>query len=215
MKKTLSINIRGIVFNIDEDAYQKLNSYLSEIYRHYKNQPGADEIVSDIENRVVELFQERTSSHKQVITLIDVEEVIAILGRPSDFDRELEDDSPPRPQATTRRAKGPKRLYRDPVNRVIGGVCSGLGAYFNVDPVWFRLAFVLAVIFAGTGILLYLILWIVLPPARTVSERLEMRGDPIDIDNIEKAVRKEMHDVKEKFGDYAEQAKQSFRKKQT
>lgn len=210
MKKTLSINIRGIVFNIDEDAYQKLNSYLSEIYRHYKNQPGCDEIVSDIENRIVELFQERLSENKQVITIADVTEVIRILGHPSDFDRELEEDTPPMGNKSTR---GPKRLYRDPESRVIGGVCSGLGAYFNIDPVWFRLLFVLAVIFAGTGILLYLILWIVLPPARTVSERLEMRGDPIDIDNIEKSVRKEMNDVKDKFGDFAEQAKQTFKKK--
>jgi phage shock protein PspC (stress-responsive transcriptional regulator) len=211
MKKTLSINIRGIVFNIDEDAYQKLNNYLSTIHRHYKNQPGCDEIVSDIENRVVELFQERISESKQVITLEDVDEVISILGHPSDFDRELEDDTPPPPGHN--RTSGSKRLYRDPENRVIGGVCSGLGAYFNVDPVWFRLAFVLAVIFAGTGILLYLILWIILPPARTVSERLEMRGETINIDNIEKSVREEMNNVKEKFGDFAEQAKQTFKKK--
>jgi phage shock protein PspC (stress-responsive transcriptional regulator) len=210
MKKTLSINIRGIVFNIDEDAYQKLNSYLSEIYRHYKNQPGCDEIVSDIENRVVELFQERLSENKQVITIADVTEVVGILGHPTDFDRELEDDAPP---IGSKRTKGPKRLYRDPDSRVIGGVCSGLGAYFNIDPVWFRLAFVLAVIFAGTGILLYLILWVILPPARTVSERLEMRGDPIDIDNIEKSVRREMNDVKDKMSDFAEQAKQTFKKK--
>lgn len=211
MKKTLSINIRGIVFNIDEDAYQKLNSYLTEIYRHYKNQPGCDEIVSDIENRVVELFQERLSDTKQVVVLKDVEEVIAILGHPSDFDRELEDDTP-HPSGSGA-ARGTKRLYRDPLERVVGGVCSGLGAYFRIDPVWFRLAFVLAVIMAGTGILLYLILWIILPPARTVSERLEMRGDPIDIDNIEKSVRKEMRDVKDKFDDFAAQAKQSFKKK--
>jgi phage shock protein C len=211
MKKTLNINIRGIVFNIDEDAYQKLNNYLSEIYRHYKGQPGCDEIVSDIENRVVELFQERLSSQKQVITMSDVEEVIGILGHPTDFDRELEEDAPPPPGQ--KRARGAKRLYRDPDDRIIGGVCSGLGAYFRVDPVWFRLAFVLAVIFAGTGILLYLILWIILPPARTVTERLEMRGDPIDIDNIEKSVRREMRDVKNRFDDFADQAKQTFKKK--
>lgn len=212
MKKTLSINIRGIVFNIDEDAYLKLNNYLTEIYRHYKNQPGCDEIVSDIENRVVELFQERLSENKQLITISDVDEVIGILGHPADFDRELEDDTP-NPPSGGKRARGNKRLYRDPENRTIGGVCSGLGAYFSVDPVWFRLAFVLAVVFAGTGILLYLILWVVLPPAYTVSERLEMRGDPIDIDHIEKSVRKEMKDVKEKIGDFAEQAKQTFKKK--
>ena len=211
MKKTLNINIRGIVFNIDEDAYQKLNNYLNEIYKHYKNQPGHEEIVSDIENRIVELFQERLNDKKQVITISDVTEIIGILGHPSDFDRELQDDEP----RSRSYQKGSKRLFRDPENRMIGGVCSGIGIYFDVDPVWFRLAFVVAVIFGGTGVLLYLILWIVLPPARTVTDRLEMKGDPINIDNIEKAVKNEMHDVRDKFGEFTEQAKQTFKKKKT
>ncbi len=214
MKKTLNINIRGIVFNIDEDAYQKLNNYLAEINRYYKNKPGYEDIVNDIENRIVELFQEKVDNKKQVITITDVEDIIGILGHPTDFERELQDDAPPMGNQRSYSGGG-KRLFRDPDNRVIGGVCSGLGHYFRTDPVWFRLAFVLAVIFAGTGILLYLILWIVLPPARTTTDRLNMQGEPINISNIEKSVKEEMHEVKDKLDDFAQQAKQTFKKKTT
>ena len=213
MKKTLNINIRGIVFNIDEDAYQRLNSYLSEINRHYKKKPGYEDIVSDIENRIVELFQEKVSDKKQVITIDDVNEIISILGHPTDFEQELQDDAPQMGSKSSQ--AGPKRLYRDPLNRVIGGVCSGLGYYFRVDPVWFRLAFVLAVIFGGTGILLYVILWIVLPPVRTISDRINMQGNPVNIDNIEKAIKEEIHEVKDKLNDLTNQAKQTFKKKTT
>lgn len=210
MKKTLSINIRGIVFNIDDDAYEMLNSYLAEISRHYKNQVGKEDIMSDIENRIVELLQLKLSEKKQVITKTDIEEVIRTLGWPSDFEKELEEEAT---SYSYRSQKGPKRLFRDPDNRMVGGVCSGLGAYFNLDPVWFRLLFVLAVVFAGSGILVYIILWVVLPPARTITDRMEMRGDPINIENIEKTVREEVKDVKVKFDEFAEQAKQTFKKK--
>jgi phage shock protein PspC (stress-responsive transcriptional regulator) len=210
MKKTLSINIRGIVFNIDEDAYQLLNDYLADINRHYKNQPGHEDIMSDIENRIVELFQQKLSDKKQVINIADVSEIIGVLGRPSDFEQELQDETPPSYSGRKRRSK---RLFRDPDNRMVGGVCSGLGAYFNIDPVWFRLAFVVAVLVGGSGILVYLILWIILPPARSATDRLEMRGEPINIDNIEKAVKEEMKDVKEKFDEFAGQARQTFKKK--
>jgi len=209
MKKTLSINIRGIVFNIDEDAYQELNNYLGEIYKHYKNQPGHEEIVSDIENRIVELFQERINEKKQVIAIADVVEITIILGRPSDFERELQDDF----SSSGTYQSGSKRLFRDSENRMIGGVCSGIGAYFNMDPMWIRLAFLLAVVFLGTGVLLYIILWIVMPPARTLTDRLEMRGDPINISNIEKSVKEEMGQVKDKLDDFAQQAKDTFKKK--
>lgn len=210
MKKTLSINIRGIVFNIDNDAYEMLNKYLAEINRHYKNQVGSEDIMSDIENRIIELLQLKLNDKKQVITIADIEEVIGVLGWPSDFEKELRDETA---SYVAGHKKGPKRLFRDPDNRMIGGVCSGLGAYFNIDPVWFRLIFVFALIFAGGGILVYVILWIVVPPARSASDRMEMRGDPINIDNIEKSVKSEMKDVKVKFDEFAEQAKQTFKKK--
>ena len=92
MKKSLAINIRGIVFNIDDDAYELLNKYLAEINSHYKNQLGQEDIMSDIENRIVELMQEKLSDKKQVVTKEDVEEIIGVLGRPSDFEDELEEE---------------------------------------------------------------------------------------------------------------------------
>lgn len=210
MKKTISINMRGYVFNIDDDAYEVLNKYLNEINNHYKNTPGFEDIINDIENRIAELFQLKMTGNKQVITLIDVSEVIKILGHPSDFDRELEEDQA---SGYAYSGRGTKRLFRDPENRVVGGVCSGLGYYFNIDPVWIRLLFVFGVVFAGTGPLIYLILWIVLPPARSLTDRLEMQGDPINISNIEKAVKEEMADVKDKLGDFAKQAKDTFKNK--
>lgn len=208
MKKTLDIDIRGIVFHIDEDAFEILNNYLSEINNHFKLKMGHDDIINDIETRIVELFQEKLTDKKQVINIVDVEEVISIMGHPSDFDQDSEDDT-----TTYAKTKAIKRLYRDIDNRVIGGVCSGLGAYFNTDPLWFRIAFVVSLFIGGAGAIVYLVIWIITPPAVTVSERLEMRGDPITISNIEKAFKEEMSELKDKLDDLTEQAKQTFKKK--
>jgi len=210
MKKTLDINIRGTVFHIDEDAYEKLNKYLNEISRHFKSKKGHEDIINDIENRIVELFQQKLTDKKQVINLSDVEEVIGVMGHPSDFDQDSEEEANP---SVDTKKKGPKRLFRDIENRTIGGVCSGLGAYFNVDMLWFRIAFIISVFIGGAGALVYLVLWIITPPAVTVSEKLEMQGDPVTISNIEKAIKEEMSELKDKLDDLTEQAKQTFKKK--
>ena len=89
-----------------------------------------------------------------------------------------------------------KRLYRDPDNRVLGGVCGGLGAYFNNDPLLFRILFIIIFFGMGSGLIIYLILWIAIPEARTTAQKLEMRGEPITIENIKKAVREEFENVK-------------------
>jgi len=210
MKKTLNINIKGIIFHLDEDAYNKLNKYLDEINNHFRNKKGREEIINDIENRLTELFQQKLNDKKQVITIEDVDEVIGTMGHPSDFDEDSEDDDTTAPQS---RAKGHKRLFRNVEDRMLGGVCSGLGAYFNIDTVWVRIAFLIALVFAGGSILVYLVLWIVIPPARTVTEKLEMQGDPVTISNIEKAFKEEMNEIKDKLEDLTEQAKQTFKKK--
>lgn len=210
MKKTLDINIRGIVFHIDEDAYDKLNKYLSEISRHFKSKKGHEDIINDIENRIVELFQQKLTDKKQVINIDDVNEIIGIMGHPSDFDQDSEEEA--NPYMDTRK-KRPKRLYRDIDNRVIGGVCSGLGAYFNVDQLWFRVAFIISLFIGGAGALIYLVLWVITPAATTVSDKLEMQGDPVTISNIEKAFKEEMSELKDKLEDLTEQAKQTFKKK--
>ena len=208
MKKTLNINIKGIIFHLDEDAYNKLNTYLEEIKTHFRNKKGQEEIINDIENRIVELFQQKLNDKKQVIVMEDVEEVIRIMGHPADFDEDSEDD-----QTSYLSGKGKKRLFRNIDNRILGGVCSGLGAYFNIDPTIVRVIFLLALFLAGGSILVYVVLWIVIPPARNVSEKLEMQGDPVTISNIEKAFKEEMNEIKDKLDDLTEQAKQTFKKK--
>jgi phage shock protein PspC (stress-responsive transcriptional regulator) len=210
MKKTLSINISGFVFHIDEDAYEKLHRYLEAIKSHFRGFEGKDEVISDVEARVAEILQKKISSSKEVIIMEDVDEVIGILGQPSDFGMDDED-------AASRKEFSysilPKRLYRDPERKVFGGVCSGLGAYFNLDPVWVRVIFIFMVLISGFGLLLYLILWMVVPEARTTAERLEMRGKPVNISNIEKSLGEEVNHLKDKLNDMTSKARYSYRKK--
>ncbi len=202
----MNISIGGIIFHVDEEAYEKLKRYLEEIKKHFNKYAGGEEIISDIEGRIVELFQQKLNSKKEVINMADVNEVISIMGKPSDFDNDNEYNDPDIRQV------GKKRLFRDIDNRMIGGVCSGLGAYFRLDTVWFRLGFVIATL-SGLSILAYLILWIIIPAARTVSEKLEMQGDPVTVSNIEKSIREEVDGLRDKIDDLAAQAKNQFRKK--
>ena len=195
MKKTFTINISGTVFHIDDDAYERLNNYISQINRHFGNDAEAREIVEDIESRISELFQERVKDGNEVITIEYVEEIIRIMGMPEAFDDAKEGEEPQMkiPGQTHR------KLYRDPDDRVLGGVCSGLGAYFNFDPVIIRLIFVALFFGAGSSLLLYLILWIVVPKAYTSAQRLEMRGEEVNINNISKNIKEEVQDVKENY----------------
>lgn len=191
MKKTININLSGQIFHIDEDAYEVLQQYLEQLRKYFSADPGHDEILADIEARIAEMFSQRLGTTRQVVTLQDTQEVIAVMGRPEQI---TNGDA-----EATAAAESPKvirRLFRDPDHRVLGGVCSGISAYFGIDPVWLRLAFVVALIFFGTGVLLYLVLWIVMPEARTASDKLMMRGEPINISNIEKSFKKELVELK-------------------
>ena len=208
MKKTFTVNVNGIVFHIDEDAFNVLNDYLSSIKKHFSREDGRDEIISDIEARIAEILQGSISDQKQVITIEDIEKVIEVIGLPSEFDGdEVFEES-------NSSSKKSKRLYRDPDNTMIGGVCSGLGSYFHSDPVWFRLVFVLAVVFGvGTGLIVYLILWIVVPEAKSTAEKLEMRGEKVNISNIENSIKEEIDKLKDKFNEFSEETKNKFKKK--
>lgn len=206
MNKVMNINIGGTVFFVDEIAYEKLNSYLKAIAKRFKNAKGGDEIIADIESRIVELLQQKLNSNKQIVTIDDIDEVITIMGNPSDFDSE--DDFV---DADVRQIVR-KRLFRDVDNRMVGGVCSGLSAYFQLDALWFRLGFVIATI-SGLSILAYLILWIIVPPALSITEKLEMNGNPVNISNIEKSFREEMDGIRSKLDDLASQARSKFKKK--
>jgi len=199
MKRTLTINISGTVFHIDEDAYEKLQAYLLDINRYFGSDPEGREIIMDIEARIAELFQEKTKSDGNVVTIQHVEEVIEVMGQPSDFAAEEEEEEPAS-HHKKRTFRTGKRLYRDPEHTVLGGVCGGLGAYFNLDPVIFRLAFVLLFLVShGIIVLLYLIFWIVVPKASSTSQRLEMRGEDVNIDNIKKTIKDEFQDVKKNY----------------
>jgi len=214
MKKTLTINISGIIFHIDEDAYDKLNIYLDTLKRHFTNTQGKDEIISDIEGRIAELLQERITDAKQVISLHDVEEVISLMGDPLQFESEEAEEGAEQ-QASTGGGdfRGPKRLYRDQDRKVVGGVAAGLAAYLNVDVLWVRLAFVIFTIIWLSGLLVYAILWIAMPEARTTTEKLQMRGEKVNITNIEKSIKDEVSHLKDKINDLTNQAKKTVEKK--
>lgn len=208
MKKTISVNISGLIFNIEEDAFERLKKYLSTIKGYFDQSESQEEIIGDIEARIAELFSERVSDAKQVITEKDVQDVMDIMGQPEDY---LGDEEPqPTAQSNKRqyseegRSAGSesKKLFRDPDDTILGGVCSGLGAYFGIDTVWLRLAFAGAVIFFGTGLLLYVILWAVIPEAKTTADKLRMNGDPIDVDSIKKKIDEQFERIKS--DDYAD-----------
>ncbi|MEN8228668.1 MAG: PspC domain-containing protein [Bacteroidota bacterium] len=210
MKKAIKINLSGIIFHIDDDAYEKLKTYLDTISRHFSNKQESKEIIDDIESRIAELFQERITDENQVITLTIVNEVIDIMGNPEDIadsGEEAEEKSSFHETYT-----GSKRLYRDPENSVIGGVCGGLAAYFAVDPVIFRLLFVIFFFAGGASILVYIILWIVLPKAESAAQKLEMRGEKVNVSNLEKKIREEYDNVKENVKENVHKAKENVYK---
>jgi phage shock protein PspC (stress-responsive transcriptional regulator) len=203
MKKTYTINISGTVFYIEDEAYEKLNSYIANLKKHFGNNEEGKEIVSDIEARIAELFNSRKSEEEEVINSEWVNEVIKTMGVPEDF-TETEDEE----QSTFSKSRK-RRLYRDPDHKVIGGVCSGLAAYFNIDPVVMRLIFVVLFLINGLGLLLYIILWIAVPEAKTTAQRLEMRGKEANIENIEKWIKKEYQEIESRVKKF------SWRKKKT
>lgn len=195
MNQTLTINISGIVFHIEVDAYEALKVYLNTIKSYFNNSEEREEIMLDIEARVAEIFAEAQNDKNQVIVMADVNKVIAIMGEPEQY---LTDEEEEIPTQKTHRKREDKKLFRDPDDRVLGGVASGLGAYIGLDTVWIRLFFV-AAFFMGFGILTYIILWIVMPEAKTTAEKLKMRGEPINIKNIGKAFESEAQKVGEKL----------------
>lgn len=195
MNQTVTVNISGIVFHIEVDAYDKLKNYLNKIRSYFKNSEECEEIMTDIEARIAELFNARLTSTNQVIRSKDVEEVIGIMGKPEQYIDE-EGESQEERTSTHQNYNTAKKLFRDPDDRMIGGVAAGIAAYFGMEALWLRLFFVVA-IFLGFGFLLYLILWIVIPEAKTASDKLQMKGDAVNIDNIGKTFRNEADKVSE------------------
>jgi phage shock protein C len=199
MKKIININLASRLIPIEDSAYEILRQYLDSLKRYFAREEGADEIVSDIESRIAELFQDKLKKGAHCITDEDVQEMKSAMGTPEQFDGvEAETQQQQASQdALFDKIRPRKRLYRDPESKVLGGVCGGLGAYLNVDPIIFRIIFaLLAVGGFGTGILIYFILWIATPEANTATEKLEMRGERIDVNNIRATVQDEIHAMK-------------------
>lgn len=173
MKESILVNISGSVFYVDADAYKVLNQYMQTIESHYATKPGGIEIYNDIEFKIAEFFHTKVDNTKEAITIIDVNEMIEIMGQPEEY---VYTDTNSHLSDAGSHSKKFKRIYRDVDKNILGGVCAGLGAYLRIDPIIFRLAFLVAFLVFGTGTLVYIVMWILIPPARTVEQKLEMRG---------------------------------------
>ncbi|MEQ8360444.1 MAG: PspC domain-containing protein [Cytophagales bacterium] len=264
MKKNISINIGGIIFHIEEDGYEKLQNYLTQINTYFKKYDDYSEIISDIESRIAEIFSAKLNKDKEVINAEDVEQLIVTMGTVSDFASMEEGDEEFESASSETEMEGNKRLYRDKQRKIIGGVCAGLAHYFKVDALWtrilflivffgfliippasglaliiyialwiavpgkddleedkrikklyrnpddkviggvssglaayfnvdvaiVRLIFVLSVLFFGSGVIIYIVLWLIAPEAETMTEKMQMKGDPVTLSNIETSVKK-------------------------
>ncbi|MES2267640.1 MAG: PspC domain-containing protein [Bacteroidota bacterium] len=196
MNKTIIININGIVFHIEEDAYEILKGYMTDVQRHFLNSADSLEITTDIENRIAEMFNEiLLKEGKQVVVVQDVKTVVEQMGSVEDFEID-EDGAKPHAQQAFTYGSEPRRLFRDPDDHLVAGVCSGIANYFDFNPVWVRLLFALAVAFAGTGVILYIILWIVVPKAVTRADRMAMKGQKLDLQGFKTNFEEELNTVK-------------------
>ena len=199
MNKTININLGGIFFHIDEIAYQKLKRYLDAIRKSLSDDPqGRDEIINDIEHRIGELLSERITSERQVVNENDIDDITKIMGKPEDYlvDEEIFEDEP-----KTKRHTNTKKLFRDGDDKFLGGVCSGLAHYVGIDVIWMRIIWLVLLFGFGIGFLIYPLLWILIPQAETTAEKLQMNGEPVNIDNIERKIREEFSDVSSKVKD--------------
>nr|WP_297785603.1 PspC domain-containing protein [uncultured Allomuricauda sp.] len=199
MNKTVNINLANTLFHIDDDAYNKLRRYLESIRRSFAGTKGSDEIIADIEARIAELFLEKMENERQVITHKEVDQVIEVMGQPEDYmvDEDIFEDEPKKSYAQP--SSRAKKLYRDIDHKYIGGVCAGLEHYLGIDALWIRLIFILLAVFtSGFGLIAYILLWILVPEAATTSQKLDMRGEPVNISNIERKVKEGFDDVAEK-----------------
>ncbi len=183
MIKSFTATISRRVFYIDEDAYHRLDAYLQSIRSHYGTADEGQEILADIEASIAEKFSGLGASEQRSVTLADVEGVLGVLGEVEQFSQGAPAADATQPSASA------KKLYRNPDDAVVAGVCSGLAAYFGVDTLLVRLVFVLLAFANGVGILLYIVLWAAVAPAKTSGQKLAMQGEPASIRKIEEVVR--------------------------
>jgi len=194
MTKSLTINIGGQLFEIEAKAYEQLRNYVDSLENHFKNDPDGKEIVEDLEMRIAELFTELQTADFKTILKEQVEFVQLKMGTVDEF--EPVDETFDGPQETHKTSSETatqiiKRLMRDPDDRVLGGVCAGLGHYFNINPVILRIIVLILIFGFGFGILIYLLLWIVIPKAISTTDKLMMKGQPINLNTVAGSVKEE------------------------
>lgn len=224
MNKVFNINLGGQPLTIDEDAYRLLENYLQSLHNHFRASEGYEEIMSDIEARLGELLREGMGK-RAIVMIQDVKNTVSIMGKPEEFGAEPMDETQaaagntPGGTSAAKNTEGSsaaeksakkspiqtgKRLFRDEENKQVGGVCSGLAAYFGIqDVVWVRLAMFLFCIFMGLGLGFYIILWIIIPAAKTTADRLAMRGEPIDVNSIAKSIETGFDDLSKKVNEFS------------
>lgn len=196
MKKTLSIHLGRQLFTIEEDAYERLQDYLAKLKQSLSGESGVEDILEDIEMRCAELLQAKISEQNLIVVRIsEVEQIIESLGEPEVISENTTSEG--EKQSYTQEEKsGQRRLFRDAQNGTIGGVCTGLATYLNIDPVVIKILFVIAM-FMGFGFFLYLILWIVVPNVKTPSDRLQLKGKPVTVETLKEEIGKSAERVKE------------------
>lgn len=210
MNRIITINIGGIAIQIEEDAYEVLRKYLSKIKTHFANTDNGSEIIEDIEARIAEMLHEKLND-KPSINVQDIEEVIEVMGNPTDFEADLDEDEYTQEH---RYSKSKRSLYRDPERGILGGVCSGLAYYLNVEVVFIRIIWIILFFVFGTGFFFYLILWFIIPKAETTADRIKMMGETPNIENIKNTIRDEANQAYQNIKDsgFSDKIKDGVRK---
>ncbi|MBW4890043.1 PspC domain-containing protein [Mucilaginibacter sp. HMF5004] len=208
MNKTIIININGIIFHIEEDAYEVLKNYMTDVKRHFANSEDSLEITTDIENRIAEMFNDvLMRESRQVIVTADVNTIIGQMGTVEDFEISAGGDETETGYTAHQKFTDSRKLFRDPDDHLLGGVCAGIANYFDVQTVWIRIAFALAICFAGTGLMLYIILWIVVPKANNRSDRMAMKGEKLDLQGFKRNFEEELKNLHTTFKTASHEAK--------
>jgi len=200
MNKTISINIGGFVFNIEEDAYQKLFHYLTTIKKNFTEAEEREEIMNDIEARIAEIFQSKLSAAKEVITDKDVDQVIEVMGKPEDYVSEEFAESTNKNSSEkekTAEQTSQRRFFRDTEDATLGGVCSGLAHYFNIDVAIIRVLFIVFALVGGSAIIVYIVMLIAIPEAKTTNEKLQMKGQSINVESIKEHFNRAKNNIKD------------------
>lgn len=203
MQRIIQITISGRVIPIEEMAYGLLDDYISSLERQFDREESKDEIIGDIENRIAELFMMKIETGGQVIDRADVQKVIDTLGNASELNENAQ-STDSKPYTRPHRYQPPpyeqtRRLYRNPNDKILGGVCSGVANYFEIDPVIVRLVFAILFLTAGIGLLAYILAWIIIPVAKTPQDMYYMTGaHPMDFETIKKNMGEELQDLKKK-----------------